>query len=113
MGIHPKTKKAPSADTDQLNNLIRINFDRFGGCLNDDEAKKVLDAIIHEGIHWSLPYFDPRQEDDSGNGYPYTETHRKLMTELIIEKFLAERKKRNGCECQKQVLAYLILQVYF
>jgi RHS repeat-associated protein/uncharacterized repeat protein (TIGR02543 family) len=101
MGIHHKTKKAPSADTDQWNNLIRINFDRFGGCLTDDEAKVVLDAIIHEGIHWSLPYFDPRQKDDNGSGYPYTETHNKLMTKIIIEKFLAERKKRNGCECQK------------
>jgi hypothetical protein len=100
MGVHPATKKAPSADTHPFNG-IRINFDKFGGCLTDNQAKVVLEAMIHEGIHWSLPYFDPRQEDDRGNGYPYTETHNKLMKRLIVEKFLAERKKRNDCECKK------------
>ncbi len=95
MGISPATGKPPSAYTDPSGTYL--NADKYLPILNDKQATDLLDTIIHEGIHWWLSPWDPRQEDDNGNGYPYQETKRRMTKDLINE-YLKMRKAKTKCE---------------
>ncbi|WP_230874700.1 RHS repeat-associated core domain-containing protein [Methylomonas sp. LL1] len=65
--------------------------DRYLADLNDVEAGKLLDTIIHEAIHSKLDPKDPRQEDNNGKGYPYDQA-RNRATQRLINEFNRRRK---------------------
>jgi len=54
--------------------------------LTDAQACELLDTIIHEAVHWTLPVHDPRQTDvlpcGKPGGYPYDEAKRRTTPEL-------------------------------
>jgi len=59
--------------------------DFYQGDLKDKEAAELLDTIIHEGDHFTLDRFDPKQTDDNGTGHAYDEAARRTTPELINE----------------------------
>ena len=61
------------------------------------QATELLNTIVHEGVHYTLPPNDPLQSDDPGAGYPYAEAKR-LTTPDLVKKYQQERKK---CGCSK------------
>ena len=82
---------------------IDINEEKYGDCLTDEQALDLLKTVIHEGVHWSYPFWadipDPRQDDDVGRGTPYDEAERLLP--LVAEQYMNERKERCSCECSE------------
>ena len=54
--------------------------------LTDAQACELLDTIIHEAVHWTLPVHDPRQTDvlpcGKPGGYPYDEAKRRTTPQL-------------------------------
>ena len=44
--------------------------------LTDRQAAALLDAIINEAAHYTLPSDDPRQDNNAAVGYPYPEAQR-------------------------------------
>jgi RHS repeat-associated protein len=95
MPIHPKTHQPASGATNDFG--TRINGDEYLKSLNRTEALDLLDLIIHEGIHWTLDPADPRQSDNSGEGYPYDQTRERLNNKKLRDRYERERQKR--CEC--------------
>jgi RHS repeat-associated protein len=61
------------------------------------QATELLNTIVHEAVHYTLPPNDPLQSDDPGAGYPYSEAKR-LTNQALINLFNEERRK---CECTK------------
>lgn len=92
MPIHPVTKKPASGYNSPAEGIV-LNGGKYLGNLDDNTALNLLEAIIHESIHDTLPYDDPRQNDISGTGYPYSEAKRRLTDELK-KKYLKDRKKK-------------------
>ena len=64
----------------------------YQAALSNPQAADLLNTIIHEAVHWTLPANDPRQGDESGTGYAYSEATR-LTTPSLIKKLNRERKK--------------------
>jgi hypothetical protein len=62
--------------------------------LTDKQADELLDTIIHEAVHYTLPLLDPRQPDDDG-GYPYSEA--KRLTTTALKNLLNQERK--SCTC--------------
>ncbi len=68
--------------------------------LSDDQAKDLLDTIIHEGIHLKYPPEDPRNNEDDikHTGYPYEEAARRLKNNpKLVKEFLKRRKAKLVC----------------
>jgi hypothetical protein len=75
--------------------LGTILSDYYQQQLTDAQAAELLDTIIHESIHYTLPPTDPRTVDKSGKGYPYDEA-KKLTSPVLIRKL---NKQRKQCPC--------------
>jgi RHS repeat-associated protein len=68
--------------------------------LTDDQAKDLLNTIIHEGIHLKYPPEDPRnkEDDDKHTGYPYEEAARRLKNNpKLVKEFLKRRTATLVC----------------
>jgi hypothetical protein len=68
--------------------------------LKDDQAKDLLNTIIHEGIHLKYPPGDPRnlEDDIKHTGYPYEEAARRLKNNPeLVKEFLKRRKEKLVC----------------
>jgi hypothetical protein len=63
--------------------------------LTDRQAAELLDTIIHESVHYTLPIDDPRQDDNAAVGYPYSEAKRLTTKDLVNQL----NKKRKDCAC--------------
>jgi RHS repeat-associated protein len=61
------------------------------------KATELLNTVIHEAVHFTLPANDPLQSDDPGAGFPYSEAKR-LTSSALIKKFNEERRT---CGCAK------------
>ena len=72
-----------------------ILSDYYQQTLTDQQAADLLNTIIHEAVHYSLPIDDPRQDDNAAVGYPYSEAKR-LTTKSLIRQF---NKQRKDCGC--------------
>ena len=73
--------------------------DRYLKDLTDPQACDLLNTIIHEGVHYTLPANDPRQDDNGSaghpKGYPYDEADRRT-TPGLCKKLNEQRRKK--CE---------------
>lgn len=67
--------------------------------LTDTQAAELLNTVVHESIHYTYLYNDPRQieNDNNGTGYPYAEANRRT-TKALVKRFNAARKQ---CPCSK------------
>lgn len=65
--------------------------------LTNAQAAELLNTIIHEGVHRTLPLDDPRQPDNAGTGYAYAEAKR-LTTPALVKQYQQERRT---CGCTK------------
>jgi uncharacterized protein RhaS with RHS repeats len=76
-----------------------ILSDYYQQTLADAQAAELLNTVIHESIHYSYDYNDPRQieNDSNGTGYPYSEADRRT-TKALIKKL---NKARKNCSCGK------------
>jgi RHS repeat-associated protein len=63
--------------------------------LTDQQAADLLNTIIHEAVHYTLPVDDPRQDDNAAVGYPYSEANR-LTTPSLTKQL---NQKRRSCPC--------------
>ena len=72
-----------------------ILSDYYQQALTDQQAADLLNTIIHEAVHYSLPIDDPRQDDNAAVGYPYSEAKR-LTTKSLIRQLNMQRK---DCGC--------------
>ena len=74
-----------------------ILSDYYQQVLNNQQAAELLNTIIHEAVHYTLPVDDLLQDDNAAVGFPYSEANR-LTTKSLIKKLNAERK---DCSCGK------------
>lgn len=93
MPLHEATKKPASGYTHPANGIFL--HPKYLGELSDGQALDLLDTLVHEGVHWSLPWNDPRQNDASGSrsAFPYRETERLLRKPGMRERFLDWRER--------------------
>ncbi|BBL71815.1 hypothetical protein MoryE10_24210 [Methylogaea oryzae] len=84
MPVHPATGAPASAYTDVR--TIHLS-DKYLQSLSADEAAGLVDTMVHEGVHYSLPSSDSRQDDSSGRGYVYDETKRLLTKNALRNKY--------------------------
>ena len=74
---------------------ILVSYRFYNGELDDDQAAELLDTVIHEGVHYSLPIGDEKQIEGNRTGYTYDEAKRRTTKELV-DRFNKERKLKSS-----------------
>ncbi|MBX9607943.1 MAG: hypothetical protein K2Y51_17080 [Gammaproteobacteria bacterium] len=98
LGRHGITGNPPSAASRRLGDtwVDTLLHPRYAKCLSDEEARDLLDTIIHEGAHWGAPADAPYQFDSaSATGFAYVAA-KEFGTQSLMNAYVRERQK---CRC--------------